>query len=61
MIAEAISDYLLPWRVTCSMALALLVAFSVCWLFGGELRVDIIFAGLIVGLVAGIAWQSRRG
>lgn len=61
IIVEAICDYLLPWRVMCSIALALLVALSVCWLFGDGMRVDLLFAGIIVGLVAGIAWQSQRG
>ena len=61
VIVEAIWDYLLPWRVVFSIGLTLLIALSVSWLVGDQsFRVDILFAGLIVGLVAGIVWQSRH-
>jgi hypothetical protein len=61
MIVEAIFDYLLPWRVICSLILALIGSFVVCRLLGDpSFRVDFLFAGIIVGLVAGIFWQSRH-
>jgi hypothetical protein len=37
------------------------VSFLVCRLLGDpSFRVDILFAGIIVGFVAGIVWQSRH-
>jgi hypothetical protein len=60
LIVEAVWDYLLPWRVVFSVGLALLVSFLACRVLGDpSFRVDILFAGIIVGFVAGIVWQSR--
>ena len=61
VIVEAIWDYLLTWRVVCSVGLALIVSFPVCRLLGDpSFRVDILFAGILVGFVAGIAWQAHH-
>lgn len=61
VIVEAVCDYLLPWRVLCCIGLALIISFVVCWLLGEPgFRLDIVFAGLLIGLITGIAWQVRR-
>lgn len=58
-IVEVIWDYLLPLRVVFCVTIALLVALSLSWLaMDRAFRIDILVLSVVVGRVAGIAWQS---
>jgi hypothetical protein len=59
-IVEIVWAYVLPWRVVCSAGVSVLLAAALWWLTDHSIRIDIFLGALILGFVAGIAWELRH-